>query len=114
MCFGSAFIASNSSSSFKVKQVFLTLHPEFDTSIKIQPLNPEDFLSADDQKAEGVEESEIITYTQEASLFNTTEYLGKTKAFTMNYNRNMKVEVFKHVDGEQVLLETFILDDLQK
>ena len=27
MCFGSAFIASNSSSTFKVKQVFLTQHP---------------------------------------------------------------------------------------
>lgn len=27
MCFGSAFIASNSSASFKVRKVYLTVHP---------------------------------------------------------------------------------------
>jgi len=28
MCFGSAFIAANSSASFKVRKVFLTQHPQ--------------------------------------------------------------------------------------
>lgn len=42
MCFGSAFMASNSSSNFKVKQIFLTQHPESDFIIKVSPLVPED------------------------------------------------------------------------
>lgn len=39
MAFGAAFIAANSSSSYKVRKVFLTQHPEFDVKIKISPLN---------------------------------------------------------------------------
>lgn len=39
MCFGSAFIASNSSASFKVRKVFLTQHPTSPLSIRISPLN---------------------------------------------------------------------------
>lgn len=39
MCFGSAFIASNSSASFKVRKVFLTVHPITQFSIHITPLN---------------------------------------------------------------------------
>lgn len=39
MCFGSAFIASNSSASFKVRKVFLTQHPTTPFSIRITPLN---------------------------------------------------------------------------
>jgi hypoxia up-regulated 1 len=29
MCFGAAFIAANSSASFKVRKVYLTQHPRF-------------------------------------------------------------------------------------
>jgi len=39
MCFGSAFIASNSSASFKVRKVFLTQHPSTPFSIRISPAN---------------------------------------------------------------------------
>ena len=39
MCFGSAFIASNSSAQFKVRKVFLTQHPNFEISIGIAPLD---------------------------------------------------------------------------
>ena len=39
MAFGSAFIAANSSSSYKVRKVFLTQHPEFEIKVKISPLN---------------------------------------------------------------------------
>lgn len=39
MCFGSAFIASNSSASFKVRKVYLTVHPENQLSIHITPLD---------------------------------------------------------------------------
>lgn len=39
MCFGSAFIASNSSASFKVRKVFLTQHPQSQISISITPVD---------------------------------------------------------------------------
>ena len=48
MCFGSAFIASNSSSSMKVKQIFLTHNPEYEVLLKISPINPEDAISEED------------------------------------------------------------------
>lgn len=113
MCFGSAFIASNSSQSMKVKQIFLTHHPEFDVLLKISPINPEDAMSEEDQKAEGREETDIIKYNQEIKLFNTTEYLGKSKALNMNYNKNMKLEFFRADDENPILLDTFLLDDVQ-
>ncbi len=71
-------------------------------------------MSEDDQKAEGVEEADIIKYNQEIKLFNTTDYMGKSKGLSMNYNRNMKLELFKD-DGEiQELLETFTLNDVKE
>lgn len=113
MCFGSAFIASNSSSSYKVKQVFLTTHPEFDVYLKISPLNPKDALTEDEQKAEGTEEDDIIKYYQTMRLFNTSDYLGKSKGLSMNYNKDMKLELFQMLNGDSTeegdlkLLETF-------
>jgi len=41
MSFGSAFIASNSSSSFKVRKVYLTSHPKYDIRIRMSPLDEE-------------------------------------------------------------------------
>ena len=116
MCFGSAFIAANSSSSMKVKQVFLTAHPPFDVTLKISPLDPSDAISEEDQKAEGVEEDDIIKYNQEIKLFNSTDYMGKSKGLSMHYNKNMKLELFKmDTDGTEVeLLETFTLDDVKE
>jgi hypoxia up-regulated 1 len=116
MCFGAAFIASNCSSDFKVKQIFLTQHPENDIYIKISPINASDFLSAEEQAAEGIEEDAIIKYTQEFRLFNTSDYIGKSKALNLNYNKNMKVELFKAVDNNEEtleLLDTFLLNDLK-
>ena len=62
MCFGSAFIATNSSSAFKVKQVYLTQNIPHDVWIKISPLEPKEALTEDEQKAEGTEEDDIIKY----------------------------------------------------
>ena len=105
MCFGSAFIASNSSSSFKVKSVLVTQHPDYDVHLKISPTKPEDAVSEDDQKAEGLEEADIIKYNQEIRLFNhEKDYMGKSKGLSMNYNRDMKLEFFrvtKSEDGEE-------------
>lgn len=48
MCFGSAFIASNSSKSFKVRKNYLTQHPTFDIELEISPLNPEENISEEE------------------------------------------------------------------
>jgi molecular chaperone DnaK (HSP70) len=37
VCFGSAFIAANSSASYKVRKVYLTQHPSFQISIEVTP-----------------------------------------------------------------------------
>jgi hypothetical protein len=53
MCFGSAFIASNSSASFKVRKVLLTQHPTSPISIQISPVNAsriEDKKSSEEQE----------------------------------------------------------------
>ena len=71
-------------------------------------------MSEDDQKAEGVEEADIIKYNQEIKLFNTTDYMGKSKGLSMNYNKNMKLELFKDDGENQELLETFTLDDVKE
>lgn len=116
MCFGSAFIATNCSSDFKVKQIFLTQHPQNDIYIKISPINASDALTEEEQKAEGVEEADIIKYTQDFRLFNTSDYIGKSKALNLNYNRNMRIELFKAIDNDAanlLLLDTFLLKDLK-
>ena len=95
MCFGSAFIASNSSSAYKVKHVFLTQNPKFDVHVKITALKEEDHLTEDEQKLLGVEDDAIIKYTQEFRLFNTSDYVGKSKGLSLNYDKDMKIELFK-------------------
>jgi len=113
MCFGSAFIASNSSSAYKVKHVFLTQNPKYDVHVKISALKPEDGLTEDEQKLLGVEEEEIIKYDQEFRLFNTSDYIGKSKGLSLNYDKDMKIELFKAVgEGEKELIDTFIFDNI--
>lgn len=114
MCFGSAFIASNSSTNFKVKQVYLTQNPDYDVHIKISPLNSEDALSEDEQRAEGIDEEDIIKYTQEFKLFNTSDYLGKSKGLSLNYNRDMKIELFREDGDNMILLDTFKLTKVKE
>ena len=62
MCFGSAFIGSNSTTSFKVASVMLTQNPDFDVRMVIEPMDAADALSEADQRAEGAEDEEIIKY----------------------------------------------------
>ena len=118
MCFGSAFIASNSSSAFKVKQIFLTHHPPFEVHMKISPLREEEGLTEDEQRAEGVEEEDLIKYHQDLRLFNSSDYLGKSKGLGMNYNKDMRVELFRvHNPGpeeELELIDTYLLDDVKQ
>lgn len=67
MSFGASYIASNSSSSFKVRKVFLTQHPAFEYQIKISPL--------EQMSEEELSESEIA-YVKDFTLFKQSDYLG--------------------------------------
>ena len=69
-------------------------------------------MSEADQKAEGIEEEEIIKYNQEFVAFNTSDYFGKTKAYNLNYNRDMKIEIYTNSDSK--LLESYKLTDVKK
>jgi hypoxia up-regulated 1 len=102
MCFGAAFIAANSSSSFKVRKVFLTQHPSFEYRVEIAPLD----------KTVDVADSEI-TYNKQFTLFKRSDYLGARKTLTMNYDKNMQVSVFAvYSDGAEEPLSTYILDEI--
>ena len=85
MSFGSAFIASNSSSSFKVRKVYLTQHPKYDIRVKLQPLDPEvaDLKRQEAAAIEVVEsedgegkDDDRITYEKETTLYKRSDYLG--------------------------------------
>lgn len=120
MCFGAAFIGSNSTTSFKVASVMLTQNPDFEVRMVIEPMDPADALSEEDQRAEGAEDEDIIKYNQELRLFNSSDYFGKSKGLTMSYNRNMRVKFYKAPVGSEektedlVLLDTFELSDLKQ
>ena len=77
MSFGAAFIASNSSSSFKVRKVYLTQHPKYDIRVNIAPLSQE---AADLKRQQAIEAGEndddMITYEKETVLYKTTDYMG--------------------------------------
>jgi hypothetical protein len=63
MCFGSAFLGSNSSSSFRVGKVLMTQMPDFDVQIKLEPLRADAVVTTkEEQTAEGIEENDLIDY----------------------------------------------------
>lgn len=105
MCFGAAFIAANSSSSFKVRKVYLTQHPQFGYRIEIRPMTQQDPTSSSDSE---------ITYSKDLALFKKTDYLGSKKTVALTYDKNMKVDVFAVYDNEkEQLISTYILDDIE-
>lgn len=72
-------------------------------------------MTEDEQKLLGVEDDEIIKYNQEFKLFNTSDYIGKSKGLSLNYDKDMKIELFKQSgEGEKELIDTFIVDDITK
>ena len=121
MCFGSAFIAANSSSSYQVRKVFLTQHPEFDVQIKISPLEEE---AAKQTESSDNSEEEGINYFKDVVLYKTSDYLGQKKTINLSYDKNMKIEAFRleplengaDEDAERTgeLLATFTLDEIEK
>lgn len=87
MCFGSAFIASNSSASFKVRKVYLTQHPSQAITIKISPVDPSKVKQEEEETVSQVVDSEDdspapvspssgITYERTYQLYRLTDYLG--------------------------------------
>lgn len=116
MCFGSAFLGSNSSSSFRVGKVLMTQRPDYDIKLVISPLRADAVITTrEEQAAEGVEESDMVDYKQDFLLFNkSADYLGKSKAMTMAYDVDMKLELFRVDQDGETHLDTFELDDLKK
>lgn len=53
-------------------------------------------------------------------LFNTNDFFGKSKALTMNYDVDMKLEIYRIPEGaeldseEMELLDTFTITDVKK
>lgn len=76
-------------------------------------MNAADATTKEEQLAEGIEEADIIKYDQEFKLFNTSDYIGKSKALNINYNRDMQIELFRHVGEDLELLDTFKLKDVK-
>lgn len=85
MSFGSSFIASNSSTSYKVRKVYLTHHPSFDYRVEIMPLVPMEEADLEDSD---------ITYKKDFTLFKQSDYLGFKKTISMSYDRDMLIKVY--------------------
>ena len=107
MCFGAAFLAANSSSSFKVRKVLLTQHPNFDIALRIRPLEGDKVETADSSE-------DGINYFKNVTLYkHDKDYLGQKKTISLTYDVAMEVEAFaQHEDGSEELLQTFRLADL--
>lgn len=123
MAFGSAFIASNSSASYKVRKVYLTQHPKYDIRIRLSPLDPEvaDLkkqeaeAASTDSSEEGGEENDAIIYEKETVLYKRTDYLGQKKTIHLAYDVNMLIEATAlHPDGSEELLMRFELNSISK
>jgi hypothetical protein len=117
MCFGAAFIASNSSSLFKVKKVYLTQHPREEIEIRISPLN-EDEADLTSETAEDGEEP--VSYNKNVILYKRKDYLGQKKTINVVYDRAMKIDVVAlsyndadEVESEEALV-TFEMSELDK
>lgn len=82
MCFGAAFIASNSSSSFKVRKIYLTQHIGKSYRVEIKPLEPTDATT------EGIE------YSKEYDLYKSTDFYGQKKSVSLSYDHDMLIKLF--------------------
>jgi len=113
MAFGSTFIATNSSSEFRMRKVYLTHHPEFDYRITIKPIEPkkkEDIAAVetpkegeakkDEPKKEEAgaaaekkkTEEKPISYEKKVMLYkHKKDYLGQKKTIQLSYDKAMKI-----------------------
>ena len=86
MSFGSAFIASNSSASYKVRKVYLTQHPRANIRVKITPL----VMEGEEANLDSAEEG-TIEYNKDVVLYKRSDYLGQKKTIHLEYDRNMLI-----------------------
>lgn len=106
MAFGSTFIATNSSSEFRMRKVYLTHHPEFSYRISIRPIKTENTAEAPkegEEKKEGEAEKKVegekkkpdekpISYEKTVTLYNhKKDYLGQKKTIQLSYDKGMKI-----------------------
>lgn len=113
MCFGSAFIAANSSASFKVRKVFLTQHLQHSISIEISPVDS-DKLAKDSSSSSSEEDENVITYGKNYTLYKKTDYLGQKKSLSLTYDTDMSIKVFaEHPSGKE-LLSTFVVTGIDE
>ena len=123
MCFGSAFIASNSSSSFKVRKVFLTQHPQYAFKMTIKPIEPVETADVNvdtPDDCEGDDCVKPVSYEKEVILYKKTDYLGNKKTINLIYDRGMRIDVFalREVEGQdepdEEPLVTYLLPELDE
>ena len=115
MGFGSAFIAANMSTSFKVRKVYLTEHPKYNIRVKVTPLNQEavELTQADATKSDDSEEGEDdkIQYEKETVLYKTSDYLGQKKTIHLYYDVDMNIEATAiYPDGSEEELVSYQLN----
>lgn len=110
MCFGAAFLAANSSASFKVRKVYLSQHPNFDIAVRIRPLSDELNVELANPEEDGID------YHKDVVLYKTEkDYLGQKKTISLTYDVNMRVDAFaQYPDGSETPLQTFTLDNITK
>jgi hypothetical protein len=122
MCFGSAFIASNSSASFKVRKVLLTQHPVSAISIHITPANASRVADAQQETVSedaDTQETEAATtagiqYDRSYQLYKKSDYLGQRKTLSLSYDTNMKIDVYAGEDSEGEHLATFTVNGIDE
>lgn len=98
MCFGSAFIAANSSQQFKVRKVFLTQNPQHSYRVELEPLN-----LADD---ETISEEDHAKYYKGFDLYKRQDaYLGQKKSLSLTYDKDLRITIYKTSDLDENLKE---------
>jgi hypothetical protein len=102
MCFGAAFMASNSSSLFKVRKVYLTQHPQHAFKMTIKPIEPVDteVKVETPEDCEGDDCEKPVSYEKEVVLYKKTDYLGNKKTINLIYDRGMQIDIYALRDVE--------------
>ena len=133
MCFGSAYIASNFTSSFKVRHFYLTQHPKYDIKINLSPLSGEapvldqvdesttnevtDAEGSEGAEGADTEATDMINYYREVTLFTRDHYLGQRKTMNVVYDKAMKIDataLYYDDDGNITKEESLVSFELPK
>ena len=112
MSFGSAFMAANSTNSFKVRKVYLTQHPKYDVRVNIRPADAEKAAEKAEKQTEAAEsEDDGIVYEKDTVLYKRSDYLGQKKTIHLYYDVSMRIEATAvYPCGHEEPLATWDLD----